>query len=202
MFHGPDLTSRRGALPLMMALTLVGALAGAPASARAGGVLDQVWVGQAAHDYTDIGAGKEAGSTDTWLELDSARPHALRFLGAPRLNLVVALNSRGQTNAGSIGFVWDHQLSGRLYGSVDLGIGLTDGVTAPPAGPAHDEVSRHRLLLGSKALFREAVGLDWRVSRHWAIGVEVSHMSNGSILSGGYNEGVNDVGLRVGYRFR
>lgn len=182
-------------------LLLATAAAMAPA-AHAGGLLDEVWVGAAAHDYTDIGAGKESGTTDAWLEIDSGRPRLLRFMGAPRLNLTAAFNSRGESNAAAAGFVWDHRLAGRLYGSLDLGFGLTDGVTNPPPGPAGIPVARRRLLLGSKALFREAVGLDWRLTQGWAIGLEVTHMSNGSLLTSHYNEGINDLGLRLGYRFR
>ena len=131
-------------------------------------------------------------------------PSLLRFLGAPHINGVFAVNSAGETNFGSVGLVWDHRLFRQLYGSVDFGIGLTDGVADPPkSGPSADYDQAHRLLLGSKVLFREALGVDYRLPRHWSIGLEFVHASNGQILgSHHYNRGINDAGLRIGYRFR
>jgi lipid A 3-O-deacylase len=182
------------------AALLVGlAMAAAPLAARAG-VLDEVWVGGFAHDVSDIGHGKESGSEDVQLEVDSGAPSILRFLGAPRLNAALTLNSAGLTNFGAVGLTWSHRLFDRLSGSLDLGGGLTDGVTSPPPGPAGAYDRSHRLLLGSKALFREALGADWRLSDRWSIGAEFVHLSNGLILAHGYNEGVNDAGLRLGYK--
>jgi hypothetical protein len=189
---------RSGRTALLSCLAL--ATITAPLAARAG-VLDEVWIGGLAHDVTDIGNGKESGTADVQLEVDSTRPSLLRFLGAPRLNAVLALNSAGLSNFGAVGLTWDHRLVGRIYGSIDLGIGLTDGVTSPPPGWAGAQIERNRLWLGSKVLFREAVGADWRFADHWSIGAEFVHMSNGMVLGHTYNEGITDAGIRLGYRF-
>ena len=90
---------------------------------------------------------------------------------------------------------------GPLYASFQIGIGATDGVTQPPSGPAGDYDRRHRLLLGSTALFREAAGVNWRFLPRWEVGVQFVHASNGLILGHRYNESINDLGLRLGYRF-
>jgi len=171
-----------------------------PATSRAD-IVDEVSVGGFAHDVSDIGHGKESGTADIQLEVDTARPPILRILGAPRVNAFVSINSAGRTNSGGAGLVWDHQLFDRLYGRIDLGIAGNDGVLTAPIGPAGNYVRAHRDLLGSHLLFREALGLEWRLTRHWAFGGEFVHESTGQIVARGANEGINDLGLKLAYRF-
>jgi len=183
-----------------LALSLSVAAVAPPLAAHAG-VLDEVWVGGFAHDVSDLGKGRESGTGDAIMEIDTGRPDALRFLGAPRIGLTMGLNSSGLSNAGAVSLVWDHHLFSRFYGTLDLGMGLTDGVSRTPSGVAGVYDQRHRLLLGSKVLFREAGGIDWRLTDHWSIGGEFVHYSNGLILAKDHNQGINDAGLRLGYRF-
>ncbi|HZC15945.1 MAG TPA: acyloxyacyl hydrolase [Caulobacteraceae bacterium] len=165
-------------------------------------VIDEVSVTGLAHDTSNINSGKESGTEDVQFEVDTVRPFFLRFLGAPRINVFVAPNSVGRTNSAGAGLVWDHRLFGPIYGSVDFGLALNDGVTNAPLGPAGAFDREHRLLLGSKVLFREAFAVQWRFARHWAIGPEFVHQSNGQILGHGANESINDAGLKLAYRFR
>jgi lipid A 3-O-deacylase len=164
-------------------------------------VIDEVSVTGLAHDVSDIGHGKENGTEDIQLEVDTTRPQLLRFLGAPRINAFIALNTAGRTNSAGAGLVWDHRLFGPIYASADLGLAVNDGVTDAALGPAGVYDREHRLLLGSRVLFREALGLEWRLARHWAIGAEYVHQSNGQILSHGANESINDAGVKLAYRF-
>jgi len=83
----------------------------------------------------------------------------------------------------------------------DFGLAFNDGVSTASLGPAGDFDRDHRLLLGSKLLFRETLGLEWRFANHWAIGAQYVHQSNGQILARGVNEGINDAGFKLGYRF-
>jgi len=176
---------------------LAALICGASSPARAE-IIDQVWIGGYAHDISDLGAGKESNTADVQLEVDTAQPQLLRLIGAPHLNLTLALNTAGKTDFGAVGLAWDHRLVGSLYGSLQFGIGDSDGVTTPSDNPK----DANRLLLGSKVLFREAVGVNWRMKQHWLIGVQFVHASNGLILGKRYNEGINDVGMRFGYRFK
>jgi hypothetical protein len=178
-------------------------IAGALAQSARAEIVDDVWVGGYAHDISDLGHGKESNTQDVQLEVDTAQPSVLRFLGAPHLNAVVSLNSAGRTDFAAAGLAWDHRLFGPLYASLQFGAGVSDGIADPPAGAAGDYDRSHRLLLGSKVLFREAAGLDWRLPGHWQVGLQYWHASNGLILgSHRYNEGINDVGMRLGYRFK
>jgi hypothetical protein len=177
------------------------ALIGLLAPAAKAHVIDEIWLGGYAHDIADAGHGKESNTEDIQLEVDTVQPKVLRFLGAPRLAATVALNSADRTNFAAVSLAWDHRLIGPLFASLQFGFGVTDGIDAPPAGPAGDDDREHRLLLGSRALFREAVGLDWRYAPRWAIGVQYVHASNGEILGRRFNEGINDLGLRIGRQF-
>lgn len=164
-------------------------------------VVDEISVGGFAHDLSDLGHGKESGTADIQFEIDTTRPPILRVLGAPRINAFVVVNSGGRTDSAGAGLVWDHQLFDRLYGSLDLGLAVNDGSLSAPLGPTGDFARAHRLQLGSHVLFREALGLELRLSRHWAIGGELIHESTGQILAHGANEGINDAGLKLAYRF-
>jgi lipid A 3-O-deacylase len=196
MIHTPRTRARRKPA-LLAAAALALAL---PAAARAD-VIDEISVGGFSHDVSDVGRGKESGSADVQLEVDTTRPPLLRVLGAPRVNAFVAVNSAGHTDSGGAGLVWDHQLFDRLYGSIDLGLAVNDGVLSAPLGPAGDFNRAHRVLLGSHLLFREALALEWRVSRRWGIVGEYIHESTGQILARGANEGINDLGLKLAYHF-
>ena len=127
--------------------------------ARAG-PFAQVWVGGLAHDVTHLGGGGEGGLGDVLLEVDTARPALLRPLGTPRIGLTLAANAAGRSDLASLGLVWDRRLAGRLYGSVDLGFAVTNGLVRPRAGGQGAGDFRNRLLLGSHVLFREALGVE------------------------------------------
>jgi lipid A 3-O-deacylase len=197
MAHTPRTQPRREFALLATTLALAVAL---PAAARAD-VIDEISITGLSHDVSDIGHGKENGTADIQLEVDTTRPPLLRVLGAPRVNAFVAVNSAGHTDSGGAGLVWDHQLFDRLYGSIDLGLAVNDGVLTAPLGPTGDFNRAHRLQLGSHLLFREAIGLELRLSRRWAIGAEYIHESTGQIVARGANEGINDAGVKLAYRF-
>lgn len=183
---------------LALAATLVLAW---PLNAAWAGPIDEVSVGGYMHDVTNLGGGVESNLQDVQIELDSARPSLLRPLGAPRVNVTVAFNGARKSDMASAGLVWDHRVIGRLYATFDVGLALTDGVINPQPGLANRN-PYPRLLLGSSVLFREAPGLEWRIDDHWLMGAQFVHASNGGILgSHHYNRGINDAGLRLGYRF-
>ncbi len=189
----------RSAARVVVCLGLATPLLASPARSA---ILDQVWLGGFAHSINYLGDAKESGTADAQLEIDSTPPALLRPIGSPRVNATLSLNTAGLTDFASLGLTWRRKLVGRLEGSLDAGLGFGDGVTNPPPGPLGDYDRTHRLLLGSKLLFRAAAGVDWRIDSRWSIGAEFVHLSNGHIFNRDHNEGINDAGLRLGYRFR
>jgi hypothetical protein len=196
----PPAILARNALRLSAALALAFSVAAWAPPCRAGPV-DKVWVGGFAHSV-GRSHGWESGTQDYVVELNTARQRALHGVGSPRLGFAVSLNSAGHSNMASAGLVWDRRLWGRVYGSFDFGLGVTDGLVRPRSAAEAADRRHARLFLGSHVLFREAVGLEWRFSPRWSLGLEFVHASNGDILGPHpYNEGINDVGLRLGHRF-
>jgi hypothetical protein len=185
-------------LAIALATLVLGFAAARRASAEA---IDAIWLGGYAHSFNNAPGRKEAGTGEVEAEADTPQIHALRALGAPRLALTVAINTGGKTDFGGAALVWERRLIGRLSGSVQFGLNLNDGETRAPPGPAGDDLRRTRLQLGSKVLFREAAGLNWRLDRRFSLGVQYIHNSNGEILAHGANESINEIGFRLGVRF-
>jgi hypothetical protein len=183
-------------------IRLAGAAAGCAAGLAAAPALaqdfHQVWLGGLAHN---VAGGAESGTADVLLEVETAKPRALRPIGAPRLSLSLAANPEGHSNLASFGLVWDRRLTGRLSATFGFGLGFSNGLVEPRSGLHAESDRENRLLLGSHVLFREAVGLDWRLTRRWSIGVEYIHASNGDVLGPhDYNSSLNQAGVRLGYR--
>jgi hypothetical protein len=164
-------------------------------------ILDEVWVGGYAHSVNNSPGEKEAGTQEVEVEADTVQPGFLRGIGAPRIAITMAFNTGGKTDFGGVALAWDHQLYRHLVGSLQFGLNGNDGDVRAPLGPSGDVLRRDRLQLGSNVLFREAAGLSWRFNRRWELGAQYIHESNGEILSSGPNESLNELGLRLGYRF-
>ena len=56
-----------------------------------------------------------------------------------------------------------------------------------------------RKALGSNILFREALDLGYQINASWEISAYIDHISNGGLAK--ENQSINDVGLRLGFRF-
>lgn len=53
--------------------------------------------------------------------------------------------------------------------------------------------------LGSRVLFRQALEIGYDLDDQWSASVYFSHISNASLAD--ENEGLNNLGLRIGFRF-
>ena len=165
----------------------------------AAGILDEVWVGGYAHDFDDSQK-KESGTQEIEFEVDTAPPPILHVIGSPRIAVTMAFNTGGKTDFGGVALAWERRLVGRLSGTLQFGLDGNDGDTRAPPGPAGDALRSERLQLGSNVLFREAVGLDWRLNDRLRVGAQYIHESTGQVLAHGPNEGINELGMRLGYR--
>jgi hypothetical protein len=198
-----------GALAAAFALSL-GAGAGA---AHAG----EAFVGVYAHDVTFIGdvvglgaAGREDGA-DFHLGYRTGRIDALHLIGRPQVHAFVSINSQNTSNFVAAGFDWKVHLSGPLYLRPGMGLAYTDGKTGlPPAnvpGLTPEELARrtylyyHRIDFGSHVLFEPELALGWDVSDRFAIEASYTHLSNGQIFHQGKNQGLDDAGVRLVWKF-
>jgi lipid A 3-O-deacylase len=196
----------RGSMPTSRSIS-AGALAGIalatvlPGTARADdGIFDEVRLGVYEHDASLLGHQKETGA-DIGAEVLLASPPPLAVIGGPRPTFGALVNTAGETDQiyGGMTWTWNfvHDVlreGDGFYVEGVLGGGWNDGKIS--ATPAEAQV---RKSLGSNVLFREDVDLGYRITPHWAVAVSYNHISNADLAT--RNEGLNDIGVRVGLKF-
>jgi lipid A 3-O-deacylase len=184
-------------VPAAVILALIPTAAGA----ADGTLVDELRFGVYQHDASVFGHQKETGA-DIGAELLFASPQFLKPVYAPRPVVGFLANTAGETNQVYMGLTWTWDFvrdvlrpGDGFYVEGTLGGGWNDGKTNV-RDPA--EQDKHKSL-GSHFLFREDVDLGYRVSPAWSVAISYNHISNADLAS--RNEGLNDIGLRVGYRF-
>jgi len=139
----------------------------------------------------------EESGVDVELQLIGSPLGHIPLLGTPRPYVSASGNSDGETNFASVGLAFDRRFTDRLTGEIQFGYAVHDG----DLDSTDAETQSAKLQLGSRDLFRTALGLDYRVSDNWAVGVQWDHLSHGQIIGDGYNQGIDAAGVRVSRRF-
>jgi lipid A 3-O-deacylase len=169
----------------------------APAHAQ----LSELRVGWAAHDVYN---GTEDGSQIV-VEVLFDSPDFLSWAYSPRPYLMGSFNTAGLTNLGAAGLAWEAGLTERFSVEGSLGLSYNDGVKdfahLPPDDPDRLRLASTRAALGSRTLFHLRVGADYALTEQWRLGVFYEHYSHGQILASGRNQALDEVGVRLGYRF-
>lgn len=154
-------------------------------------LLSEVKVGYMANDVGLMTPTDEGGQNAN-LQLDFATEEAfLELFFSPRPHLGVSVNNAGGTDQAYAGLTWEVGLFEDLYGQLTFGASVHDGELV---GVAYEDKS-----LGSRFLFRESVELGYRLGRHYTVSLMLDHVSNAGL--GKANEGLDTLGLRIGYRF-
>lgn len=183
------------------------AVAAIAAPATAG----EVFTGVYAHDVDDgISFGKFEDGAQIVTGVRTTALDELKFLGRPRVHLLVGVNTSGGTNYLASGLAWRFPLSERLYVQPGIGLAIHDGrVNLPsPDEPGLTPAERLKRLndfqtkldLGSRVLFEPELSIGWKATRRLSVEVSWIHLSHGK-LAGDYNPGVGDIGLRLLYRY-
>ena len=91
-----------------------------------------------------------------------------------------------------------------IYAGYTLTIDLTDalfieGSFGGMAHNGHTEAGQGGLALGCNVMFRESASAGFRINQAWNVSATIEHSSNNGYCSD--NDGLTNVGVRVGYAF-
>ena len=131
-----------------------------------------------------------------------SRPLFTLRLASPRIVTGVVLNTNGQTNQLYLGLADQWEFARSVFASDDalfiegtVAADWHDGKIDVRGTPLESEWKSH----GSRVVIRTGVDLGYRIDTTWSVAVSFNHISNADWAS--VNEGMNDLGLRVGMRF-
>jgi lipid A 3-O-deacylase len=171
-------------LLLLLALTAIPARAGSKiVSEIRGGVYD--------HDVSFWSFHRESG-TDINGEVLFVSPSFLEAVWSPRPHLGATVNTDGNTSHAYAGLTWELPLfSSDFFVDGNLGLSVNNG--------RRDTDDPDRKSLGSPVLFRLGAALGYNLTEKVNVSLQFEHMSNAYLAN--ENEGMDNFGLRLGYRF-
>jgi len=182
------------------------ALAAVPVATASAQIIDEVRVGATQHNVCIANcdnADKEDGPNING-EIVFASPELLDILWSPRPYLVASVNTAGDTSFGGAGLHWNWDFAGGWSLEPGVGYVLHNGELTfpfPQGDPRNDPVSATTVFFGSRDLFRTSLSLNHDLGGKWGALLMYEHLSHGQILGSGRNQGIDNVGVRVSYRF-
>ena len=158
----------------------------------AGGILSEIRVGVLGHDQGPFSSNKEDG-VDAQIELRFRSPDFLGVIWSPYPHIGADINSSGKTSSVWLGLVWEKPVWKKMFVGWSMGGAYHNGETDQGTA-ALDEKE-----LGCNPLFRLAVNAGWRFDEHHSLDLILDHISNAKLCD--TNEGLENVGVRYGYKF-
>ena len=177
-----------------------------PAAFAGDGWVDELKLGLLDHDVAFFGDKTERGvdinAEVRFHDIDwlSSNDNAawLNDLLSPRPDVGASINTSGNTDFYYAGLVWTFDFAKDVFEEqdgfyTDLGVGgaIQDGYldNSPP----------DRKGLGSRALFHLTAEVGYRFNQQVSVSAYYEHFSNADLASP--NPGMNNAGVRLGYRF-
>jgi hypothetical protein len=178
---------------LAAAMVIVLALAAAGLEpAFADGLIHELRIGVLAHDVPDLWSGFREEQAAADINLEAVLSPAMPFLwGAIRPAVGGTINTRGDTSHAYVDARWQIEGPSGLFFGVGLGAAVHDGETT--------EIVDGKKALGSRVLFHIPAEIGLHLDAHNSISAYFEHTSNAN--TGTYNEGLDRIGVRYGYRF-
>lgn len=186
----------------LLATTVMSMLIG---SANAG-ILEEVRVGVLQQNICVLdcdNADKEDGP-DISAELVFKSPDFLSWAFSPRPYLGTTLNVAGETSFYGGGLQWSFEPFDGWHIEPGLGYFYHDGYNSNPfvqGTPESTAFGEEHVLMGSDDLFRTSLALTKDFTEKWSGQLLYEHFSHGQILGEGRNQGMDNVGVRVAYKF-
>lgn len=111
--------------------------------------------------------------------------------GRIRPALGATVNTDGYTSRGYADLRWEIEGPRGIFFGLGLGAAVHDGLLGP--------TDPDRKAFGSRVLFHIPIEIGLRLDERRSISVYFEHMSNAGLST--FNEGLDSVGVRYGYRF-
>jgi lipid A 3-O-deacylase len=147
--------------------------------------------------YSDIISELRIGFLSHNGEVLFQSPGFLSFVGSPRPNLGVSINTAGDTSMAYAGMMWQYDFDFGLFAGMNLGFAVHNGTLDNyKLDPTHESVKR----LGTRVLFHLAPEIGYRFESGYGVSLYWSHISNGQMLGSATNEGIDSVGVRFSYK--
>ena len=177
-------------LTALLALLMAAWLLPRAASAQ---IVNELKVGGLWHDVPNLWSGFQLERDVAAVNVEAILSPSLPLLfGSIRPAIGANINTGGYTSNVYLDARWQIEMpvTGLFLG---LGVGATvhDGKLDPSAWD--------RKALGGRTLFHFPLEVGWRFDGHSSISVYFDHISNGYTRE--YNEGLDRLGVRYGYRF-
>lgn len=203
----------------LVSLTLFGLLATTAANADTGipSWVSEAKVGLLTHDsytfddhFLEIWKNRKEPGMDINFEVLMNGPQWFEYVGTPRFQLGGDISTSGATNYAYTGLQWQHDFHSGLFVAGFFGLAIHDGTTdisqKDPNGnitPATTERFQNRKRLGSRVLFHLGPEVGYAFDEHNSLSLMWAHLSNGHILADkdAPNQGIDNIGLRYGYKF-
>ena len=174
--------------------------------AASAGIVDEVRVGVIQHNIciTDCKNADKEDGPNIHGEVVFESPEFLSILASPEPYVMASVNTAGNTSFGGVGLQWDLEFADGWSIEPGLGYIIHDGATSNPFAngtPEAEAFANENVLLGSEDLFRTSLSLTRDLNAQWRLQLHYEHLSHGQILGNGRNQGMDSIGVRVGYRF-
>jgi lipid A 3-O-deacylase len=152
--------------------------------------VSEIRIGALAHDQGPFSSNKEEGY-DANVEILFSSPGFLDVIWSPRPHIGATYNAYGDTSQAYLGLTWEWDFFQDFFAGFSLGGAVHNGKTST--------LSLDKKELGCRVLFRESVTVGYRINKTHSLMAFMDHISNAKLCSS--NEGLENVGIRYGYRF-
>jgi lipid A 3-O-deacylase len=181
-------------------------LAALPALAAQAGPVDEIRVGVVQHNVCvlDCDNADKEGGPNVNAEIVFKSPEILDIIWSPRPYIMGSVNTAGDTSFGGAGIEWEWKFAEGWSFEPGVGYVVHDGELEfpyPQGDPRNDAISSEKVFFGSRDLFRTNFSLNRDIGESWGIQLMYEHLSHGQILGNGRNQGLDNIGVRVRYRF-
>ena len=184
-------TGSAGCIPAA-ALAAIIALSHPAMGQSLGGPVAEVRFGVLSHDVPGLWSGFNREGSRIALNGEVLfRPHLTILGGTLRPALGGTIATGGGTSKAYLDARWEIESRSGLFLALGLGAAVHNGNLAP--------TDPNRKSLGSRLLYHIPLEIGWRWDGRQSVSVYFDHISNG--YSRRFNEGLDTLGLRYGYRF-